>query len=393
MLQFIWQFYFIAMQCIMISSLGAQASLFAPERLMSEPSSNNPSTSPSNGALSNISTPTLTSDISFRVSSTMEWDFVCSPDTSLVHVAQVVEASIRCNLEQIVGGINRIVVYELCTQVEAVHMTSIRFNAIISPSCTKCEEAAAANEVIKALERIAIDGSLADDIEKLSKGEIKAVFSSKAISTYDSLTNSPVPVSSPSLSVSRSPTPLMHENTQYSASNLTIAPTPSAIQSPISPTVVPTSPSAGGSAPPSLSSPAPSPADSKTTLSPTGTSSYATTMSNESEAEAAFYPDWHGDNVGCLNDGNQPDWVMTNSLYYISNTLEECCIKFYQWNMIECTGSKGTGKWFMQYSTGKCVKDCEYQSDCGGYAAAWDDLWDSKLTCCLKKKWWDVMNC
>ena len=374
------------MQCIVKSALGAQASLFAHE-----PTSSNvdiPITSPPDSVLSSTSTSVFTTDIAIQVGSTMEWDFVCSPDTPLVDVAQVVEASIRCNLEQIVGGINHVFVYELCAQTDAIHMTSIRFNTIMSPSCTGCEEATA-NEIREALERIAIDGSLAGDIERLSKGAIRAEFGRRATSTYHSATNSPL-------------TP-----------NTTPNPSSIAIQSPTPPTSAPTRGNEPVTNPTAISTLAPSPAPDttsappfkgssapiSTTLPPTETVSNATTpntsVSNETDdADAAFYPDWHGENTGCLNDGNQPDWVTANALYYISDTLEECCIKFYQWNYVECTGLKpGTGKWYMQYSTGKCVKDCEDQTDCGGYAADWDNLWDSKMTCCLKQKWWDVTNC
>jgi hypothetical protein len=87
-------------------------------------------------------------------------------------------------------------------------------------------------------------------------------------------------------------------------------------------------------------------------------------VSNETVAKSAFYPDWYGDNLGCLNDGNPPEWIMANPSYYMSDKLEVCCIKFYQWNYNSCAGlNVGTGKWYMKYSTGKCVKDCEGGSE------------------------------
>lgn len=68
--------------------------------------------------------------------------------------------------------------------------------------------------------------------------------------------------------------------------------------------------------------------------------------------------------------------------------------KHYHWNYDVCVGARpGTGKWYMDYATGKCVRDCDGGDKCGGYAEDWEYLYDLKLTCCLQRKWWDILNC
>jgi hypothetical protein len=166
-----------------------------------------------------------------------------------------------------------------------------------------------------------------------------------------------------------------------------------------------------------------------------------------------YYPDWNGANVGCIDDGQEPYYMLTNAQYFLSNTREECCKKFYEWNFYECTGTKpqssggyypdwtgasssattclndgkepkymfnsptwylsstlkeccerhfhwalndcmgtqvvGTGKWYVKYESETCVQDCTGGSNCGGIAESWLELFDSKNACCDAKMWYN----
>jgi len=52
-----------------------------------------------------------------------------------------------------------------------------------------------------------------------------------------------------------------------------------------------------------------------------------------------FYPDWHGSNERCLDDGEEPLYMLQNKEYFLSNSLLECCEKFYAWDIYGCTGT------------------------------------------------------
>jgi hypothetical protein len=389
---------FILLPCIVRLTLGAQPPIFAPT------SNNHPSNSPTDSVASQTSAP---ASISVRVQSRVEWDFECSPDTSLIEVAKVIEESIRDGLEQKVHGLNRVFVYELCSRAATNPTTEIGFNTIIS-SCAGYE-AAATIEIRTALESIIGNGILASSIARASNGEIQTIISAGVKSTYEVIAGSQA---GPPSESSRSPSIQSNSITQ----------SPSTAQTPLTPATTP-SPEASdevvakspyypdwlgddtcvndGSAPDYM-------VNNPTTwlhdtLESCCSKNYSwklaecknggTTLLSGSGSKL-YYPDWYGDNLGCISDENAPDWVIANPSYYMSDKLEVCCNNFYQWNYNFCAGViVGTGKWYMKYSTGKCVKDCEGGTDCGGNAEAWDNLWDSKLTCCLKQKWWDVLNC
>jgi hypothetical protein len=57
---------------------------------------------------------------------------------------------------------------------------------------------------------------------------------------------------------------------------------------------------------------APAPAPSPTGTSPTSTS-------------GLYYPDWEGENNGCVNDGNAPAYIVSNPSLWMFSTLSACC--------------------------------------------------------------------
>ena len=98
-----------------------------------------------------------------------------------------------------------------------------------------------------------------------------------------------------------------------------------------------------------------------------------------------YYPDWSGDNEGCLNDGNEPAYMTQYSTLWMHATLQSCCDEHYSWNLSLClgsSGSSGSNKWYMDWNENKCVQDCTGASPCGGLAETWDKVYDTQDKCC-----------
>ena len=58
-------------------------------------------------------------------------------------------------------------------------------------------------------------------------------------------------------------------------------------------------------------------------------------------ANGDFYPDWEGKSKTCLSsdDGEIPDYMLVNQKYYLSTTLEKCCERHFFWNINKCLGN------------------------------------------------------
>ena len=104
-----------------------------------------------------------------------------------------------------------------------------------------------------------------------------------------------------------------------------------------------------------------------------------------SASAGLYYPDWSGDNEGCLNDGNEPAYMTQYSTLWMHATLESCCDEHFSWNLNLCLGSStsaGSTKWYMDWNENKCVQDCIGSSPCGRLAEAWDIVYDTQDKCC-----------
>ena len=104
-----------------------------------------------------------------------------------------------------------------------------------------------------------------------------------------------------------------------------------------------------------------------------------------------FYPDWSGGGTStCLADGKIPDYMISNQNWYLSTTLEKCCDRHFYWNINECLGttSVGSNDWYVSYEDVKCVQDCSGAEPCGGVAEPWDKLYSTKEQCCKEKLPW-----
>ena len=119
-------------------------------------------------------------------------------------------------------------------------------------------------------------------------------------------------------------------------------------------------------------------------------------MGLEVDGTGIYYPDWTGDNEACLNDRNEPQYMVQNPSIWMFSTLDECCEKYYSYNLATCTGasaSTGTTKFWIRWSDKKCVQDCVGPSPCGGIAESWDTKYNTKAECCKENMSYDRREC
>jgi hypothetical protein len=76
-----------------------------------------------------------------------------------------------------------------------------------------------------------------------------------------------------------------------------------------------------------------------------------------------WYPDWEGENNACLNDGNEPFYMLHNPSNFMYSTKEACCTQHYDWNIAEYNSGSVTGnsngQWYPDWETGDCKNDGE----------------------------------
>ena len=66
------------------------------------------------------------------------------------------------------------------------------------------------------------------------------------------------------------------------------------------------------------------------------------------QSSGKFYPDWDWTKTSsspntCLNDGKEPLYMLNSPTWYLSSTLEECCEKHFSWDIQNCMGTDATG--------------------------------------------------
>ena len=71
---------------------------------------------------------------------------------------------------------------------------------------------------------------------------------------------------------------------------------------------------------------------------------YYTCTGSTPEDSGDYYPDWEGSPVTCKNDGNMPDYMLRtdSARWYLFSTLKECCEKYFNYELNACMGSSGT---------------------------------------------------
>ena len=108
-------------------------------------------------------------------------------------------------------------------------------------------------------------------------------------------------------------------------------------------------------------------------------------------SDSSWYPDTNGNK--CLNDGNAPGWQKNK---YSSQTA--CCTQHFNWDTATCMGvtQQGTNKWYISWSKGKCVKDCDVSegASCGGIETqSWVAKHDDVMACCSAHMSYDISRC
>ena len=85
---------------------------------------------------------------------------------------------------------------------------------------------------------------------------------------------------------------------------------------------------------------------------------------------------------------------------WMFSTQLECCEANFGWTLDTCLGSSSdpdagaTNKWYMIWDEFKCKQDCVGTGlSCGGRAASWDELFETRSACCASKKAWDPTDC
>jgi hypothetical protein len=106
-----------------------------------------------------------------------------------------------------------------------------------------------------------------------------------------------------------------------------------------------------------------------------------------------FYPDWEDGSGTCLEDGNEPLYMAMGESLWLSDSLVECCLQFYQWVANSCLtfNAGGSGLWYVDPSINKCVTDCakENGETCGGLAdVSSDRLYSDPKSCCESELQW-----
>jgi hypothetical protein len=108
-----------------------------------------------------------------------------------------------------------------------------------------------------------------------------------------------------------------------------------------------------------------------------------------------FYPDWENDSGTCLEDGNEPEYMVLNRAAWLSKSLIECCKRFYSWDTNSCLNVQGSGLWYADQLNNKCVVDCEDGGGetCGGLANVYSDrLYADPRSCCESELQWRFVD-
>jgi len=110
-----------------------------------------------------------------------------------------------------------------------------------------------------------------------------------------------------------------------------------------------------------------------------------------SSSTGLYFPDWENNSGTCVQ-GEAPLYMQLNPEVWLYDSLEGCCNRYYGgFNLKGCLNNNGSGMWYVSYSLGKCVTDCEegQGGPCGGLARSiTDDLFADPRSCCVAKLPW-----
>jgi len=123
-----------------------------------------------------------------------------------------------------------------------------------------------------------------------------------------------------------------------------------------------------------------------------------------------WYPAWNGADEKCINDADSLADYMTDAeeVGFLSETLEECCNRWYKWNPEGCISDSGgtsaieaSNKWYVIWGGNqgnRCVQDCLERTgqtqfgisglNCGGLAPPSKSLYATLDECCAEQLSW-----
>jgi len=113
-------------------------------------------------------------------------------------------------------------------------------------------------------------------------------------------------------------------------------------------------------------------------------------------ARSLFYPDWEGDNEGCINDGNEPAYMTDNALNYMFSLVVDCCKEHYQWNYHACTLAASTLNRDMYFPDWDSTDNvCKTGGGQPPYMNNSPDIWmhDTLAECCSANYAWNYATC
>ena len=71
---------------------------------------------------------------------------------------------------------------------------------------------------------------------------------------------------------------------------------------------------------------------------------FACTGTSPELTNGEYYPDWSGSSTStCLNDNKIPTYMLNDQSWYLFNTLQECCERHFNWALRDCLGTAEVG--------------------------------------------------
>ena len=114
-----------------------------------------------------------------------------------------------------------------------------------------------------------------------------------------------------------------------------------------------------------------------------------------------YYPSWKTGEKTCKNDGNAPNYMEDRG--YFHETLEECCQRYYHYDMVTCMGSNlnvaDIEGFYPVWSDNTGEYKIQCMSTCGAlppkYMLNDPTFWiDTDIeTCCSRRYWWAKDTC
>ena len=114
-----------------------------------------------------------------------------------------------------------------------------------------------------------------------------------------------------------------------------------------------------------------------------------------------YYPSWKTGEKTCKNDGNAPEYMTGQG--YFHETLEECCQRYYHYDIATCMGSNlnvaDIEGFYPVWSDNTGEYKIQCMSTCGAlppkYMLNDPQFWidDDIETCCSRRYWWAKGTC